>query len=131
VGRTGGDKLRPYLTGGFVGWYNGIHKDGDIMQDREFIWNRRKNEINFQKHGIWFKDVRSVFNDRNAILEVDLEHSYDEERFKIIGFNKDTKLICVCHCYRENGKIIRLISARKANKNETELYFGGIYEEIY
>ena len=101
------------------------------MQDDNFIWDNIKNEINIKKHGISFQEARDVFYDVNSITDADFEHSYDEERFIIIGMTKATKLLCVCHCYREDGDVIRLISARKADKNETNLYWEEYNEEIY
>jgi hypothetical protein len=101
------------------------------MQEKDFIWDENKNRINLKKHGISFQEARSVFGDENAIVSVDDEHSWYEERLIIIGMNKQSKLLFVCHCYRENGEVIRIISARKANKSEIELYWEEYNEEIY
>jgi hypothetical protein len=107
-------------------------KGGNIsMQYKYFEWDDNKNEINIRKHGVSFQEASTVFNDDDALYDDDDEHSYDEKRFTIIGRSDDTRLLFVCHCYRENGEVIRLISARKADKLETDLYYGGIYEAIY
>jgi hypothetical protein len=87
------------------------------MHDNRYEWDESKNQINIRKHGISFQEAETVFGDKNAIYEIDDEHSYNEERFAIIGRSKE-----VCHCYRENDTVIRIISARKANLKEKILY---------
>jgi len=84
-----------------------------------------KNKSNFQKRGISFNEAQTVFSDDLAIYLADDEHSEDEERFVVIGESARTRLLVVCHCYRESETVIRLISARKAEKPEVELYYGG------
>jgi len=63
-------------------------------------------------------------SDRNAIEIDDEKHSQEEDRFLIIGRSSKLRLLVVCHCYKENNKIIRIISARKAINEEIELYGG-------
>ena len=70
--------------------------------------------------------MKTVFSDDFAVYFPDDEHSQNEERFIVIGESARSKLLMVCHCYRENGEVIRLISARKADKSETDLYYGGV-----
>ena len=94
------------------------------MRNNRFDWNEEKNGLNIQKHGISFKEAETVFNDINAIFLLDERHSFDEERFVIIGFSKKPRLLVVCHCYRESDTVIRIISARKANRKETKTYGG-------
>ena len=84
-----------------------------------------KNIINISKHGVTFIEASSVFKDTNAIILYDYAHSQDEERFVIIGYSIKMRLLYVCHCYQEGDTIIRIISARKAGKYETELYEEG------
>lgn len=91
-----------------------------------FDWDENKNQINKNKHGIDFTEASTVFLDEKAILFDDPEHSEQEERFLLLGVSKTVKVCIVCHCYRENDKIIRIISARKATKKETERYVKGI-----
>ncbi|MCL2755141.1 MAG: BrnT family toxin [Oscillospiraceae bacterium] len=94
------------------------------MQDDNFIWNENKNQFNIRKHGVSFQEARDVFFDENAIYDVDIEHSFDEERFIIIGMSESSKLLFVCYCERgEDSELIRIISARKADKTETDLYW--------
>ncbi len=97
------------------------------MNDIRFEWDENKNKKNIQKHGISFDEAKSVFYDERAIVFDDPEHSDDEDRFLIIGFSSETNLCIVSHCYRDEDKIIRIISARKATKNETKFYEGGGY----
>lgn len=90
----------------------------------EFEWDENKNTINKEKHGIDFEEAKTVFFDENAILISDPEHSLDEDRFILLGLSFNLRLLVVCHCYRENEEKIRLISARKATKNESKQYGG-------
>jgi len=94
--------------------------------DEKFEWDERKNKRNFQKHGISFNEAQTVFSDEFAIYLSDGDHSDDEERFVVIGESAKTRLLVVCHCYRESETVIRLISARMAKKSEVDLYYGGI-----
>ncbi len=91
------------------------------MNDIKFEWDENKNIINQSKHGISFENAKSVFYDNYGILIADVEHSLDEERFLLLGLDEMSKLLVVCHCVRENDTI-RIISARKATKNETKQY---------
>ena len=92
-----------------------------------FEWDENKNTINIKKHGIDFNEASTVFYDDNAILFDDPDHSIEEDRFLLIGMSKALKLITVCHCYRGQDDIVRIISARKASKPETDFYvqYGG------
>lgn len=87
-----------------------------------FEWDNNKNEINKNKHKISFEEARTVFYDENAILFDDPEHSVQEERFLFLGISQTQQLCIVCHCYRNSDEVIRIISARKATKNETKVY---------
>ena len=89
-----------------------------------FDWDTAKNLSNISKHGIPFKLAATVFSDQDAILLDDNKHSQDEDRFIAIGLSKNLNLLTVCHCYRDDDTIIRIISARKANTIEIKLYGG-------
>jgi hypothetical protein len=91
----------------------------------DYIWDENKSAINAKKHGVTFMEARTVFDDINAIYRADDIHSRNEERFVVIGESEKTRLLMVCHCYFESGNIKRLISARKADKQETNLYKKG------
>lgn len=87
-----------------------------------FEWDSEKNRINRSKHGIDFIEAQTVFEDDNAILIPDPEHSEQEERFILLGLSAKLNMLVVCHCYRESETVIRLISARKATRRETQQY---------
>jgi len=90
-----------------------------------FVWDEYKNEANTIKHKVSFDEATSVFDDENALYSDDEVHSQFEERFKVIGFSKRARMLMVCHCYRNGGSFIRIISARKADKKERAQYKGG------
>lgn len=92
------------------------------MESIKFDWDENKNKINLKKHGIDFEEAKTVFYDDDAIMFDDPEHSAEEERFLILGITKYENLCIVSHCYRDGDNIIRIISARKATKNETKTY---------
>ena len=89
----------------------------------KFEWDENKNTINKQKHGISFEEAKTVFYDEDALLIPDPDHSEQEERFVLLGFSQQAKLLVVCHCYRESETVIRIISSRKATKNEARQYY--------
>ena len=88
----------------------------------KFNWDENKNKANIKKHGVSFEEASSVFYDEEALIINDSAHSRDEERFVLIGFSYKYNLLVVCHCYRQNDEIIRIISARKATKTERNIY---------
>ena len=95
------------------------------MDMLHFEWDPQKDLINQKKHGVSFAEASTVFEDVNALVINDPEHSEDEERFVILGFSLQANLLVVCHCYRASESVIRIISARKATKNETKQYNEG------
>ncbi len=94
------------------------------METIRFEWDENKNTINKRKHKISFEEARTVFYDAEALVIPDPEHSQDEERFIILGMSRQANLLVVCHCYRESETVIRIISARKATRNESVQYQG-------
>ncbi len=96
------------------------------MKDIRFEWDENKNKINVKKHKISFEEAKTVFYDENARIISDPDHSEEEDRFIILGLSGVLRLLVVCHCYRANEEIIRIISARKATKNETKQYGGNL-----
>ena len=87
-----------------------------------FEWDPRKAAVNLRKHGVSFEDAQSVFADERARLIDDPDHSADEERFLLLGLSSSLRLLVVAHCYREAGGVIRIISARKATREEQRFY---------
>jgi uncharacterized DUF497 family protein len=90
----------------------------------DFEWDPAKAKANARKHGVSFEEALSVFYDEFAVQFFDDEHSPDEERFLLLGMSTGARLLLVCHCEREAGNIIRIISARKATKRESAFYRG-------
>ena len=94
-------------------------------EDMLFEWDPDKNESNIKKHGISFEEAASVFSDTDSVVIPDRKHSFNEERFIIIGFSDEDNLLTICHCERQNAEITRIISARKAENIEKNLYRKG------
>ena len=92
------------------------------MSNIRFEWDARKSSANKKKHGISFEEARTVFFDENAKLINDPDHSEDEDRFVLLGVSSSLKVMLVCHCYREEGNVVRIISARKASTLESKQY---------
>ena len=91
----------------------------------EFEWDQAKASANLKKHGVSFEEAQTVFYDEFAVQFFDDEHSGDEERFLMLGMSTGAQLLLVCHCERDSGHVIRIISARKATKRESTFYGGG------
>jgi len=92
------------------------------MTTLRFEWEPRKATANVKKHGITFEEAKSVFYDDHAKLLDDPDHSDEEERFVLLGLSHTLRVLLVCHCYRSEGNIIRIISARKATTKESKDY---------
>jgi len=90
----------------------------------KIIWDEEKNKKNIIEHKVSFQEAETVFYDPSAKLIHDPDHSAEEDRFIILGISKSLKLLVVCHCYREEDEIIRIITARKATKKEIKEYGG-------
>ena len=91
----------------------------------EFKWDSSKAAANLRKHRVSFDEAKSVFYDEFAVQFFDDEHSVEEDRFLLLGMSSGAKLLIVCHCEREHGEVIRIISARKATQREGAFYLGG------
>jgi hypothetical protein len=92
----------------------------------QFEWDETKNKRNRSKHGIWFEEAQTVFDDQASRVFINPEHSDEEDRFLILGMSSAARLLIVVHCYREADSVIRIISARKATKKEVKFYEEGI-----
>jgi uncharacterized protein len=92
------------------------------MSELSFDWDDQKAKVNEQKHGVSFEEAQTVFYDENARLRYDSDRSLDEERYILLGISSLLRLLVVCHVYREGQGIIRIISARKATKQEVKQY---------
>ena len=85
----------------------------------KFEWDENKNLVNIQKHGVDFNNVPEIFNGP-MIINIDDRIDYGEERYIGIGFLRD--IIAVVIFVEKDDVIIRIISARKANKNESKIF---------
>ena len=94
----------------------------------QFEWDENKASINLKKHKVSFLEASTAFFDENARLLADPEHSDEEDRFILLGFSQEHKMLIVCHCYKGNEQTVRIISARKATKHETNQYWS-FYEK--
>ncbi len=92
------------------------------MNTLSFEWDERKAAANAKKHGVSFDEAKSVFIDERAKLIADPDHSEDEGRFVLLGLSSMLRLLLVCHCYRAEGNVIRIISARRASAHESKSY---------
>ncbi len=93
------------------------------MANISFEWDQVKNSLNKKKHGISFEEGQTVFVDENALLLHDPDHSHEEDRFILLGLSSNLRILVVCHCYRKNDEVIRIISARKATHSEQKQYW--------
>lgn len=92
------------------------------MSSIRFEWDPKKAALNLSKHSVSFEDAQSVFSDENALLIDDPDHSDEEDRFVLLGLSQSLRLLVVVHCYRSEGKVVRIISARKADAQERSSY---------
>ncbi len=92
------------------------------MAQIRFSWDEGKNRANQRKHGVSFGEAQTVFFDENALEFHDPDHSIKEDRFLMPGMSFRLRILLVCHCLRESGELIRIISARKATRKERERY---------
>jgi uncharacterized protein len=90
-----------------------------------FDWDPAKATTNARRHKVTFEVAKTVFYDEFAVQFFDEEHSSAEDRFLLLGMSSDARLLLVCHCEREDGDVIRIISARKATEREAKFYRGG------
>ena len=93
------------------------------MDSLQFTWDAKKDTANLKKHSVSFNEARSVFYDEYAIQFFDPEHSDSEDRFILLGTSHILNVPVVCHCFREDETVIRVISARKADAEEEQVYW--------
>jgi uncharacterized protein len=93
------------------------------MKILTFVWDERKNRANQRKHGVSFEEARTAFYDENAKEYFDPDHSAEEDRFILLGMSSRLRVLVVCDCYRESEFVIRIISARRADKIERRVYW--------
>ena len=91
--------------------------------DMEFEWDGLKASQNAKKHGITFEEARTAFFDEFARVYFDPDHAEEEDRFLLLGMSHSLNTVVVCHCFREGESKIRIISARKADRDESAEYW--------
>lgn len=89
----------------------------------EYEWDKAKAAENLRKHKVDFADAVIALEDENALTIEDRDH--DEQRFKTLGMGPQLNVLYVVHAHRERD-VIRIISARKADKKEAAQYFKGL-----
>jgi len=92
------------------------------MSKLAFDWDEHKNQLNAKKHGVAFEEAMTVFYDEKAIEFYDDKNAEFEDRFLLLGFSAKLRVLILCYCMRCDDSIIRIISARKATKNERKHY---------
>jgi uncharacterized DUF497 family protein len=88
-----------------------------------FEWDEAKSRENLRKHRVSFDEAETVFYDERGVL-IDDDDPASEERLVLIGSSARLRVLVVCHTYRRRDRVIRLISARKANRAERSDYEG-------
>jgi uncharacterized DUF497 family protein len=94
------------------------------MKKISFEWDDKKAKSNLKKHDVSFEEAQSVFFDDQAIQFWDDNNTDNEDRFLMLGLSNKFRILLVVHCFRESESTIRIISARKATKNEMKEYPG-------
>jgi uncharacterized DUF497 family protein len=90
-----------------------------------FEWDPAKAASNVKKHKVSFEVAKTVFYDDFAVQFFDEKNSHVEDRFLLLGMSSDSRLLLVCHCERDDGDTVRIISARKATETEAQYYHQG------
>ena len=88
-----------------------------------FEWDVFKAHGNSKKHNVTFYEAVTVWIDQNSIDLLDSLHSQFEERWIRLGMSQKSNLLVVIYTERNEGKKIRIISARKASNKESHIYY--------
>ncbi len=91
--------------------------------DPQFTWDRDKAAANRRKHGVSFEEALTAFRDPLARIHDDPRHSDEEHREILVGHSARGRLLLVS--FVERGRTVRLISARRATRNESQDYQEG------
>ncbi len=91
-----------------------------LKNELRFEWDPRKAATNRAKHGVSFEEASSVFGDPLGLIVEDPRHSHGEKRHVLLGSSERHRLLAVMFTERE--EVIRLISARKATRQERKNY---------
>ena len=88
-----------------------------------FLWDPRKAVSNERKHGVGFPEATTVFDDPLSVTIADPDHSLEEQRFLLLGQSNRLRVLVVAHL--ERGESIRIISVRRVNRRERQIYEEG------
>lgn len=91
------------------------------MLNLKFEWDPEKARSNERKHNVSFDEALTVFRDTRALHAYDGDHSWDEDRFIIIGMSEWDRVLMVVYVER-SVMTMRLISARPASLRERNAY---------
>ena len=97
----------------------------NVNMKLKFVWDERKALENLRKHKVSFDEAKTIFLNLPLQIFHDPDHSDDEDRYLAFGFSDEHRALLVVHLENNHGTEIRLISARKATKNEMKKVFGG------
>lgn len=86
----------------------------------EFEWDEQKAKSNLAKHKVSFDEAKTVFEDALFLMFADIDHSFEERRFIILGESNKGRLLVVA--FAERDAATRIISARKATAKERKSY---------
>lgn len=86
-----------------------------------FEWDIRKARENFLKHGVTFEEAATVFGDDDALIDDDVDHSEDEDRFIITGMSWNARVLLTAYTIR-SADTVRIISSRRAEPHERRTY---------
>lgn len=94
------------------------------MYYMKFEWDKKKNQLNYEKHGLSFEDAEYIFASKTVSF-IDDREDYGEKRFITLGELKNRVVIVV---HTERNFVTRIISMRKANEREKKIYFQRLKE---
>ncbi len=86
-----------------------------------FVWDPFKAKSNLSKHGVSFDEAVTAFIDESALRINDPDHSHFEDRWILVGLSLHIRVVVVVHVEKEDD-VVRIVSARKANKKEIADY---------
>ena len=93
------------------------------MADIRFEWGGPKSRTDKRNHGVSFGEAQTVFLDVHAMRFVDPDDAATEDRFLMLGMRVQLRTLIVCHCLRAGDAVMRIISARKADREEEAEYW--------
>lgn len=96
-----------------------------MAPSRSYEWDERKADINLRAHGIAFTTAARVFADPFMRSRIDDRENYGEERWQAFG-DVGGRILVVAYTYRDNDQVIRIISARTANRREQRGYYTNV-----